>query len=126
VLRAVLALDGDVEIYRDDRRELWGPVLEETPVGRSIQLFLVDGTPSGLVIASIHGWTGSVLVSTQSTFAKLLARPEVDRTGVYILFGPDPSDPLSMRAYIGEADSVLGIGSSKALETVGSGSLRGL
>jgi hypothetical protein len=80
--------------------------LEETPVGRSIQLFLVDGTPSGLVIASIHGWTGSVLVSTQSTFAKLLARPEVDRTGVYILFGPDPSDPLSMRAYIGEADSV--------------------
>lgn len=79
---------------------------DEAPLGRSIQLFLVDGTPSGLVIASIHGWTGSVLVSTQSTFAKLLARPEVDRTGVYILFGPDPSDLLSMRAYVGEADSV--------------------
>jgi hypothetical protein len=74
--------------------------------GRTIQLFLVDGTPNGLIIASIHGWTGSVLVATQSTFVKLLARPEVDRTGVYILFGPDPNDALSMRAYIGEADSV--------------------
>jgi hypothetical protein len=74
--------------------------------GRTIQLFLVDGTPNGLTIASIHGWTGSVLVATQSTFAKLLSRPEVDRTGVYILFGPDPADALSMRAYVGEADSV--------------------
>lgn len=74
--------------------------------GRTIQLFLVDGTPTGLVIASIHGWTGSVLVSTQATFASLLARPETDRTGVYILYGPDPEDDLRMRCYIGEADSV--------------------
>jgi len=74
--------------------------------GRTIQIFLVDGAPDGLAIASIHGWTGSVLVATQSTFGRLLARPEVDRTGVYVLFGPDPSDVLSMRAYIGEADSV--------------------
>jgi len=74
--------------------------------GRSIQLFLVDGTPNGLTIASIHGWTGSVLIASQATYAKLVARPEADRTGVYTLFGPDPNDALSMRAYIGEADSV--------------------
>jgi hypothetical protein len=74
--------------------------------GRTIQLFLVDGTPNGLIVASIHGWTGSVLVAKQATFDRLLARPETDRTGVYILFGPDPQDALSMRAYIGEADSV--------------------
>lgn len=76
------------------------------PLGRTIQIFLVDGTPSGLIIASIHGWTGSVLVSSQSTFDRLLTRPEVDRTGIYILYGPDPDDGLRMRAYIGEADSV--------------------
>jgi hypothetical protein len=75
-------------------------------LGRTIQLFLVDGTPTGLIIASIHGWTGSVLVAAQSTFDQLLARSEVDRTGVYILYGPDPNDILKMRAYIGEADSV--------------------
>ncbi len=60
--------------------------------GRTIQLFLVDGTPGGVIIASIHGWTGSVLVASQSTFGSLLARPEVDRTGIYILYGPDPQD----------------------------------
>lgn len=74
--------------------------------GRTIQLFLADGVSTGLTIASIHGWTGSVLVASQSAFAGLVARPEVDRTGIYILFGPDPNDPFRMRAYIGEADSV--------------------
>lgn len=74
--------------------------------GRSIQLFLVDGSPNGLMIASIHGWTGSILLSNQSNFGRLLARPEVDRTGIYILHGPDPENPLKMRSYIGEADSV--------------------
>lgn len=74
--------------------------------GRMIQLFLVDGVPNGLIIASIHGWTGSVVVASQATFDKLRARPEADRSGVYILFGPDPDDTLSMRAYIGEADYV--------------------
>ena len=75
-------------------------------VGRTIQLYLVDGVPNGLIIASIHGWTGSVLVASQTTFGRLVARPEVDRTGVYILFGPDPASPSHMRAYIGEADIV--------------------
>ena len=74
--------------------------------GRTIQLFLVNGTPNELIIASIHGWTGSVLVANQATFPRLLSRLEIDRTGIYILFGPDPDDALSMRAYIGEADSV--------------------
>jgi len=69
-------------------------------------LFLINGDPNGLVMASIHGWTGSLTVASQSTFGQLLARPEVDRTGIYILFGPDPADGLFNRAYIGEADSV--------------------
>jgi hypothetical protein len=74
--------------------------------GRTIQLYLVDGAPSGLTIASIHGWTGSVLVGTESTFAQLLARPETDRTGIYILYGQDPENPRLTRAYVGEAVSV--------------------
>lgn len=74
--------------------------------GRTIQIFLAEGSPAGLRVASIHGWTGSILVSQQSAFDKLLARPETDRTGVYILFGSDPEDTFTTRAYIGEADSV--------------------
>lgn len=74
--------------------------------GRTIQLFLVDGTPNGLRKATIHGWTGLTFVATDSTFAALTARPELDRTGVYILHGPDPQKIGATRAYIGSANSV--------------------
>lgn len=74
--------------------------------GRTIQLFLVDGKPTGLRKASIHGWTGLLFVSGASAFGDLTARKEVDRTGVYILSGPDPDELGSTRVYIGSGNSV--------------------
>ncbi len=74
--------------------------------GRTIQLFLVDGTPNGLRKATIHGWTGLTFVATASTFAALTARGELDRTGIYILAGPDADAVGGIRAYIGSANSV--------------------
>ena len=74
--------------------------------GRTIQLFLVDGKPTGLRKATIHGWTGLLFVSGASAFGDLTAREEVDRTGVYILSGPDPDRPGGTRAYIGSGNSV--------------------
>ena len=74
--------------------------------GRTIQLFLVDGTPTGLRKATIHGWTGLIFVATASTFASLTARAEVDRASVYILSGPDPNRLGETRVYIGSANSV--------------------
>lgn len=32
-------------------------------LGRTIQLYLVDGTPNGLILATLKGWTGSVLLA---------------------------------------------------------------
>lgn len=75
-------------------------------LGRTIQLFLVDGTPVGLRKATIHGWTGLIFVATTSTFASLTARTELDCTGVYILAGPDPDRIGETRVYIGSANSV--------------------
>jgi len=74
--------------------------------GRTIQLFLVDGKPSGLRKATIHGWTGLIFVTGDSTFGNLTARTEVDRTGIYILSGPDPETPGTKRVYIGSGNSV--------------------
>ena len=51
---------------------------------RTIQLFLVEGKPTGLRKATIHGWTGLLFVSGASAFGDLTAREEVDRTGVYM------------------------------------------
>lgn len=74
--------------------------------GRTIQLFLVDGKPTGLRKTTIHGWTGLLFVSGASSFGDLTAREEVNRTGVYILFGPDPEGSRELRAYIGSGNSV--------------------
>jgi Domain of unknown function (DUF4357) len=74
--------------------------------GRTIQLFLVDGTPTGLRKATIHGWTGLTFVATGTTFAALTARAELDRTGIYILAGPDAEAVGGTRAYVGSANSV--------------------
>jgi hypothetical protein len=79
---------------------------DDETFGRTIQLFLVDGKPTGLRKASIHGWTGVLFVSGASAFGDLTAREEVDRTGVYILSGPDPDKSGSTRSYIGSGNSV--------------------
>ncbi len=74
--------------------------------GRTIQLFLVDGKPTGLRKATIHGWTGLLFVSGASAFGDMTARDEVDRTGVYVLAGPNPEKPGGTRVYIGSGNSV--------------------
>lgn len=75
--------------------------------GYTIQLFMADGRPDGLVIATQFGWTGQVTVARQTTFDRLLGREDLQRPGVYILYGPDPQAPARMRAYIGEADNII-------------------
>jgi hypothetical protein len=75
-------------------------------VGRSVRLFLVEGNPLGLVAAEIVNWTGHVLSGPRSGLSKFLARPELDRTGIYFLFGPDPEDPDTAMVYVGESDNV--------------------
>ena len=74
--------------------------------GRTIQMFLIDGTPNGLIAATLKGWTGSVLVGRNATLPNLLRRPEAKRTGVYLLYGPDPENELRARVYIGEGDEL--------------------
>ncbi len=76
--------------------------------GYSIQLYMADGTPDGLIIATQFGWTGQLTVRRQSTFDSLMRRKDLDLPGVYILYGPDPDNSARMMAYIGEADSLRG------------------
>ena len=73
---------------------------------RSIRLFLVDGTSTGLLTAEIMNWTGHVLTGPRSKLSELVQRPECARTGVYFLVGPDPDDDLLTRVYIGESDDI--------------------
>lgn len=74
--------------------------------GKSVRLFLADGTPGGLLTAEIMNWTGHVVAAPRSELAALLKRDEVKRTGIYILLGDDPDSLGGLIAYIGEGDDV--------------------
>jgi hypothetical protein len=67
--------------------------------GKSVKLFLVDGTVGGLRTAEIMNWTGHIIAAQRSDLGELLQREEAGRTGVYILLGDD-------QAYIGEAEAI--------------------
>jgi hypothetical protein len=74
--------------------------------GRQIRLFLVDGTPSGVMKAEIVNWTGKALAAPRARFADLVHCEESCRTGIYVLIGPDPDRANGLKCYIGEADHV--------------------
>jgi hypothetical protein len=76
--------------------------------GRSIRLFLADGTPQGMRTAEVGNWTGLALVCPRTDLARFAARGEVHRTGV--LKGTDPTrtcgGPDSVLASDDEAPAV--------------------
>jgi len=74
--------------------------------GRSIRLFLVDGSPNGLLTAEIMNWTGHALTGPRTKLTELVQRPECGRTGIYFLIGPDPENTLRPLVYIGESAAV--------------------
>lgn len=75
--------------------------------GATIRIYLVDGTPQGLRLVERMSWTGSFLAFARADYAGARIRPEMSRTGAYVLVGPDPDEPRKQRVYIGEADVIL-------------------
>ena len=74
--------------------------------GRSIRLYLADGTADGTVTADMGNWVGKVLSAPRPRVNDLLRRPECARTGIYIMVGPDPERAGGAMVYVGEADNV--------------------
>lgn len=73
--------------------------------GKQVRLFLVDGTPGGLMTAEIMNWTGHVLKGKREKLAEIRNRPEARRTGVYLLLGEDEEQGGRV-AYLGQSDDV--------------------
>lgn len=72
--------------------------------GRTLKIFLVDGAPNGLLTAEVMNWTGHVITGPRTRLAELVQRPEIKRTAVYLLVGPDSGTGIGTQVYIGETD----------------------
>ena len=71
----------------------------------TIKLFLPRGDATSLRTAEISNWTGKAIAAPRTELDDLLAREELDKAGVYILIGTDPTTNAA-RAYIGEAEVI--------------------
>jgi hypothetical protein len=69
--------------------------------GKTIRLFLVDGTANGLTTAELSNWTGIGIKVPRIKIKEYSNRPEFQKPGVYILIGKGENNEDV--AYIGEA-----------------------
>ena len=74
----------------------------------TIRIFVPDGDPEGVRLIDRMNWTGLGVVFPRSKWPELKQRPEMQRTGIYILVGYKGEDELLPTVYIGQADSVRG------------------
>lgn len=74
--------------------------------GRTIRIYLADGSPTGIRHAELVNWTGQALVCPRARVGELAQWEESRRPGVYVLFGEDATGTKPL-AYVGEAENVL-------------------
>jgi len=73
--------------------------------GRSIRIYLADGSPSGLRHVEIANWSGQALACPRSRFSELANWDESKRPGIYFLLEKSTNDYNNL-AYIGESEDV--------------------
>jgi hypothetical protein len=74
--------------------------------GRTLKLYLVDGTPAGVITAELGVSSVRAAVASRTALPDLIRREEASRTGVYLLIGADPDLPSRQLVYVGEGDQV--------------------
>lgn len=75
-----------------------------TSFGKTIRLFLLEGSINSLVTAELSNWTGAGIKVPRIKIKEYNTRPEFQKAGVYILFGKDDNNQDA--AYIGEAEII--------------------
>lgn len=71
-------------------------------VPRTVQLFLMDGSPKGRIKSSIDNWVGKVYLIPRTMVAESDERTELKQSGIYLLFGAD-DETGEERLYVGQA-----------------------
>ena len=74
--------------------------------GKTIRLFLMDGIPNGRISCELSNWSGKAYKIPRGFVKDCSDRPELNSTGVYILFGKSEENTKKEVAYIGEAENI--------------------
>lgn len=74
--------------------------------GKTIKIFLIDGEPNGRMSCELSNWTGKAFKIPRKKIKDSSDRPELENTGVYILFGKSDKTENKDLAYIGEAEGI--------------------
>lgn len=72
------------------------------PNPKTVMLYLMDGTPTGRMKCSLSNWIGVVYLIPRADLGKCKDRPELNQTGVYLLFGTNEKTGEEL-AYVGQA-----------------------
>jgi hypothetical protein len=72
----------------------------------TIRIFVPNGDPEGVRIIDRMNWTGLGIVFPRNKWADVKKRPDLAKTGVYILVGYKGEDDDLPTVYIGQADGV--------------------
>lgn len=72
----------------------------------AIQIIVPEGSPNGLKIVELSGWSGKIFVLPRNNLKDIKNRPEVEHPGIYFLFGKD-DESIRQNVYIGESESFL-------------------
>ena len=74
--------------------------------GKTISLYLVNGNPNGIICAYLSNWTGQAIKIPRNLLENSKMRNEINRIGVYFLFGFSEENPDEHIVYIGESDNI--------------------
>jgi hypothetical protein len=74
--------------------------------GKTIKIYLIDGDPNGRMSCELSNWSGKAYKFPRKLIKESANRPDLDNTGVYILFGRTDDIEEKDLAYIGEAEGI--------------------
>jgi len=74
--------------------------------GKTIKLFLIDGIANARMTCELSNWTGKAYKIPRNYIKKCTDRPELETTGVYMLFGKSSDTFSKNQIYIGEAENI--------------------
>lgn len=71
--------------------------------GKSINLYLMDGIPTGRIKCTLANWTGVSYKIPRTELEKCKGRDDLSQSGVYFLFGASDEQPDRDVVYVGQA-----------------------